>query len=68
MGRSNSESQDGIHKEIHIKEISDSEDHDSEPSELYSEALAVSSLVTAYSEGVKDHAYSIAVENTIHPQ
>ena len=68
MGRSNSESQDGIHKEIKSKEISDSEDHDSEPSELYSEALAVSSLVIAYSEEVKDHAYSIAVENTIHPQ
>ena len=68
MGRSNSESQDGIHKEINAKEISDSEDHDSE-------ALAVSTLVSyvvrslvAYSEGVKDHAYSIAVENTIHPQ
>ena len=68
MGRSNSESQDGIHKETN-EEISDSEELDSE---LYSEALAVSSLVTivviAYSEGVKDHAYSIAVENTIHPQ
>ena len=68
MGRSNSESQDGIHKEIKSKEISDSEDHDSE-------ALAVSTLVSyvvrglnTYSEGVKDHAYSIAVENTIHPQ
>ena len=68
MGRSNSESQDGIHKEIN-EEISDSEELDSEP---YSEALAVSSLVTivviAYSEEVKDHAYSIAVETTIHPQ
>ena len=71
MGRSNSESQDGIHKEIN-EEISDSEELDSE---LYSEALAVSSLVSyvvrglnTYSEGVKDHAYSIAVETTIHPQ
>ena len=57
MGRSNSEPQDGIHKEIN-EEISDSEELDSE---LYSEALAVSSLVTivviAYSEGVKDHSY-----------
>ena len=56
MGRSNSEPQDGIHKEIKSKEISDSEDHDSE-------ALAVSTLVTivvrgliAYSEEVKDHS------------
>ena len=68
MGRSNSESQDGIHKEIKSKEISAGEDPDSE-------ALAVSTLVSyvvrgliAYSEEVKDHAYSIAVENTIHPQ
>ena len=60
MGRSNSESQDGIHKEIKSKEISDSEELDSE---LYSEALAVSTLVTivvrglnTYSEEVKDHS------------
>ena len=56
MGRSNSEPQDGIHKEIKSKEISDSEDHDSE-------ARAVSTLVTivvrgliTYREEVKDHS------------
>ena len=69
MGRSNSEPQDGIHKEIQSKEevIYDSEHG--------SEALVVSTLVSyvvrgliAYSEELKDLAYSIAVENTIHPQ
>ena len=65
MGRPNSEPKDGIHKEIQSKEevIYDSEHG--------SEALVVSYVVRgliAYSEELKDLAYSIAVETTIHPQ